>query len=279
MMRYSLCVTTEEVDKEIPLALLRGTFIEKLQTASQLGYDGVELMVTDARLLDGGHIASCIAEQGLVISAISTGAIVKERGISLLSSQREEEGDAIECLMGLIAFAQRCQAPIVTIGSFRGRAAYQASRAGVEQRFASILFEAAQEARQKGVRLALEPINRCDTDFIHTVEEVWHYIDLIGSDVVGVLLDTYHIAMDGLDIEETVGKACRNGNLLHVHVADTGRAIVSRGSFDFKTFFTSLRLHKYDTFLSAELFHGNDGNKAAALTIEALRQIESECIR
>ena len=44
-MKLALATPTPEVEVPVPVALLSGTFEERLQKAARLGYDGVELLV------------------------------------------------------------------------------------------------------------------------------------------------------------------------------------------------------------------------------------------
>ena len=43
-MKLAVVTTTPEVQAPAPVALLRGAFVERLERAAELGYDGVELM-------------------------------------------------------------------------------------------------------------------------------------------------------------------------------------------------------------------------------------------
>ena len=50
-MKLALATPTPEVKTTVPVALLSGSFPERMQKAARLGYDGVELMVVD----NGSH--------------------------------------------------------------------------------------------------------------------------------------------------------------------------------------------------------------------------------
>ena len=56
-MKLSVVTTTPEVQAPVPVALLRGTFAERLERAVQLGYDGVELMAQRPADLDEAVIS------------------------------------------------------------------------------------------------------------------------------------------------------------------------------------------------------------------------------
>ena len=47
--------------------------------------------------------------------------------------------------------------------------------------------------------MALEPLNRYETDLIHTVQDGLDLIDQIGSPNLGLLLDTFHMNIEEAD--------------------------------------------------------------------------------
>jgi hypothetical protein len=83
-MKLSVVMTTPEVQAPVPVALLSGSFAERLDKAVQLGYQGVELMVLRPADLDGADIAAQISDCGLEISAIASGAIAMLDRLTLL---------------------------------------------------------------------------------------------------------------------------------------------------------------------------------------------------
>ena len=118
-MKFAVTITTPEINTIIPVALLSGTFNEKVQKASALGFDGVELMVTNPRQLNPEVIFQTIHTNDLEIAAISTGALSFAEKLTLLSLDPTIEKNAFDRLIDLIDFAESVSAPLVTIGSFR----------------------------------------------------------------------------------------------------------------------------------------------------------------
>jgi D-psicose/D-tagatose/L-ribulose 3-epimerase len=100
-------------------------------------------------------------------------------------------------------------------------------RAAERARAVDGLREVAGYALQAGVTLAIEPLNRYETDMINTVEQGLALCDAIGVDNVGLMLDTYH-----LNIEETsIGDAIRlaGERCLHVQASENQRGIPGAG--------------------------------------------------
>lgn len=67
--------------------------------------------------------------------------------------------------------------------------------------------ELAGYAASKGVRLALEVLNRFETDFLNTVEQGNRLLDDIGCDNVGFLLDTFHLNIEEKDLGQAIRMA------------------------------------------------------------------------
>jgi sugar phosphate isomerase/epimerase len=103
---------------------------------------------------------------------------------------------AKSCLYDLIDLAAALEAPVVTIGSFRGRLANISDSKEGRKILAGILGEVAVYAQSHNVRLALEPLNHYETDFLFNAEQVLAFVNEVGSPALGLLLDTYHVNIE-----------------------------------------------------------------------------------
>jgi hypothetical protein len=57
----------------------------------------------------------------------------------------------------------------------------------------------ADYSSERGVRLAIEPINRFETSFLSTVLQTMEVVDRVDSPAIGVLLDTFHMNIEEKD--------------------------------------------------------------------------------
>ena len=84
-----------------------------------------------------------------------------------------------------------------------------------------------KEARQRGIRLVVEPWNRYETYLINTLEQAASLVSDIGEDNVGVKGDLFHMNIEESDIAGAIRAA---GPLLwHMDLADSNRAAPGRG--------------------------------------------------
>jgi sugar phosphate isomerase/epimerase len=271
-MKLALATPTPEVETPVPVALLTGTFADRMQKAAHLGYDGVELMVVRPDELDMHEIRIQVSIVGLEVAAVATGAIYMTDKVTLLASDPEVTRLAVTRLSALIDCAAALGAPLVTIGSFRGRLAW-AGGAEAEAKLIGILRAGAEKAAEQGVRLVLEPVNRYEGDTVQTASEGLDLIEKVGHNHLGLLLDTYHVNIEEASLTEPFRQAMAADRLWHVHLGDSNRLPPGQGHLDFPGIVAALRETGYQGYLSAELLARPDPDAAAEATISYMRQL------
>lgn len=270
-MKLALAIQTPEVKPTIPVALLTGSFKEKLQKAAKLGADGVELMTTDPNSLNLTDIRSAIQQAEIEVAAIGSGAVGFATGLTLLHSDPTKANLAELKLRKLIDFAVDVGAPLVTIGGFRGRLASVGE--GGRQLLADVLLDGASYAHSGGIRLALEPLNRYETDVILNTDEGLNLINEINHPALGLLLDTYHVNIEESSWTDPFRRAMASERLWHVHLGDNNRLPPGQGLIDFHAIVTTLREIGYTSYLSAELLPRPDPDTAAEQTVKFMKII------
>ena len=144
---------------------------------------------------------------------------------------------------------------------------------GAREQLISILRGAATKALTRGVQLALEPLNRYETDIIHNVEEGLAFLSEVNHSALGLLLDTYHMNIEERSWTEPLRRAMASGQLLHVHLGDNNRLPPGHGLIDFAAIVATLRETGYAGYLSAELLALPDPDTAARQTLAHLRSL------
>jgi sugar phosphate isomerase/epimerase len=268
-MKLAAVITTPEVPIPVPVAFFSGTLPERLDKAAALGYEGVELMVLDPDRLDAPALRQEIRARRLEVAAIGTGAQFLVDKLTLLADDPAIEKRALGRFWKLAVFAAACGAPLVTIGSYRGKLAW--GGAGARERLVRTLRRCAETAAAHGVRVALEPLNRYESDVVNTAAEGMALADEIAHPAFGLLLDTYHVNIE----EPNIAGAFRTAapRLWHVHLGDSNRLPPGQGHFDFALVVNTLRELGYAGYLSAELLARPDPDTAAQATIEAMRRL------
>lgn len=270
-MKLSLVVQTPEVEPIIPVALLSGSFEDKLAKASRLGVDGLELMTTEPTRLDAEEIKKQFIQYGLSIPAIASGAIARYQGLTLINKDPSKSTLALKRLRELIDLAALVGAPLVTIGSFRGWSASIAEDG--RSRLIQALREAGDQAKGRDIRLVVEPLNRYEADLIQCADEGLAFLDELGHSSVGLLLDTYHVNIEESSWTKPFEKVMRKDKLWHVHIGDNNRLPPGQGLIDFSAIIATLKRVGYQGYLSAELLALPDPDTAARQTAEAIQPL------
>lgn len=108
---------------------------------------------------------------------------------------------------------------------------------------------AAEEAGRAGIELALEHLNRSESNVFNSVEECRTFIEQQQIAGLRVLADLHHLELEHEPFAAVVEAAPL---LAHVHVADGGRRAPGNGGYDYAGFMATLRHIGYDRRISAE---------------------------
>jgi sugar phosphate isomerase/epimerase len=227
----------------------------------------VELAVRDPDQLDFDFLASILKEHNLPVPAIGTGQAYVEEHLSFTDPKKEIRDRAVQRIKSHALVAKQLQA-LVIIGLIRGKIDPSLSRESAE----AYLVEALQECASScpDVRFAIEPINRYETDLLNDVQGSLRFLERIGKDNVGLLLDTFHMNIEECSLTESIRLARKS--LFHFHVADSNRWYPGAGHIDFRSVLATLDEINYSGFVSAEILPMPDPDSAAKRTIESLRQ-------
>lgn len=267
-MKLAIVLSTHAA--QFQAVAFKGDFQANVARIASYGYDGVELAIRDPKLVDADELEAVVKSHGLEVPAIGTGQAWGEEGLSFTSDDPEVRHAAIERIKNHVPLAQRFGATII-LGLIRGITPQGQSH---EQSMA-YLVEALQEcsavAADEGVRFALEPLNRYETDLIHTVEDGLDLIQRVGAENFGLLLDTFHMNIEEPSIEDSI-RACGE-RTFHFHVADSNRWPPGAGHLDFRSILSTLRETGYDGYVSGEFMPVPDADTGAQRAIEHLRSL------
>ena len=123
-------------------------------------------------------------------------------------------------------------------------------KAPIVQRTIPLLAELSGFAKQRGIQLLLEPLNRYSTPYCTTADDAVSIAKQINQDNFGILLDTFHMNIEEDSFEHAILKSERL--LQHTHFADNNRKMPGYGHIDFKSIVNSLRKIGYNHYISFE---------------------------
>jgi sugar phosphate isomerase/epimerase len=246
----------------------KGDLQSNLEKIAAWGYDGAELAIRAPGLVDAAELWGAVTGCGLVVPAIGTGQAYSEEGLSLTASDPSVSTAALERLKLHVPLAAHLKS-LVIIGLIRGVTPKGVAQADAMDSLVESLKDLCEAAAEQHVRLALEPINRYETDLVNSVDSGLKLIDQVGAENLGLLLDTFHMNIEEAVIEDSI-RACGE-RIFHFHVADSNRWYPGAGHLNFRSILDTLAATGYDGFVSGEFMPRPDADTAAKSCIQYLR--------
>jgi 5-keto-L-gluconate epimerase len=247
-----------------------GDLASTIRQIAALGFDGVELAIRDPAMIDTEGIAALAADLGIGIPAIGTGQAFLEEGLSLTAPETAVRDRAVTRLLAHVEVARRLRALLI-VGLIHGPISPGTDLERALERLLGGLGRVAQAARGHGVRIVIEPINRYESNWLNTVDEVLDVVRRLGEDNVGVLPDTFHMNIEEGDLAAAVRRA--GPRLWHVHVADSNRRAPGWGHVPFVDVVSALTAIGYKGTVSAEILPHPSMLDAARQTITVMRAL------
>lgn len=217
------------------------------------GFDAVELIVSDPKLLDLSSLQQALQSNGLPVSTISTGQAMSLEGIELCAASEAVRLQARRRLFEDIDFSAALGRPNVTIGLIRGRGGKLNEQMETDLLLRE-LCEVAAYARENGVTLNLEPINRYECKRVNSTEDGYRMLQLLGFPAnVGILYDTFHSNIEDPGMLDAVNAYA--AHISHVHLADSNRRLPGEGHIDFPGILRALEQNGYGGYVSLEVLN------------------------
>jgi D-psicose/D-tagatose/L-ribulose 3-epimerase len=223
-----------------------------VRRVADLGFDMLEICIEDPTRVSADAVRQAATDAGVTIAVC--GAFGPDRDVSHEEPKRRQLG--IDYLKSCIDLAAAVSAPDV-IGpmySATGKTRLLSDIEREQQRTwaANSLREAGEYAAARGVGLAIEPLNRFETDLVNTVAQGLDLCDRIGLDNVGLLLDTFHMNIEEKSIPDAITAA--GTRLRHFHACENDRGAPGSGHVEWDEVFAALAEVGYDGPVVIESF-------------------------
>ncbi|MDX1907815.1 MAG: sugar phosphate isomerase/epimerase family protein [Bacteroidia bacterium] len=127
------------------------------------------------------------------------------------------------------------------------------------------LHTASQMAAERGLLLALEPLNRFESDLVNTAADAVRLVEDIGHPAAKVMLDSFHMSIE----ERDPGAALRQAApyLIHLQVSENHRGIPGTGQTPWQAYRSALQDMNYQGVISIESFTPEVKELAGAVCI------------
>ncbi|UCB46577.1 MAG: sugar phosphate isomerase/epimerase [Spirochaetota bacterium] len=218
----------------------------------QMGFDGVEIALEKKEDLDYRGVLKALKENGLECCSIC-GAYGPGRDLRGTPEEQETSKQYIkDCIDACTEL--ECDLFIGPHYSWVGRAELEPPEEKKSQWKTVVknFKEVCEYASKKGVYIAVEPLNRFETDMINTCDRVLKMIDDVGSEMLKVHLDTFHMNIEEKSLPMAIIKA--GEDLFHVHASENDRGAPGTGTVDWKGVKDALMKIGYSRWVVIESF-------------------------
>lgn len=240
---------------------------------SSFGYEGIELSLISPDVLTSDR-EQIIRQFGLQVFGIATGQSYVHEGICLYSESDELRSKAVKKLKDFVPIANAHNCPII-IGGIRGNEKVpEKSRNEVKKRGDDAIMDLVESASRRKVKLLLEPINRYESLYYHTVSSCRSFIIDNAIDNISILADTFHMNIEEVSINDTI--ANNMAFIAYVHIADSNRLYPGAGHTDFISLFATILSQSFEGTIGIEALPVPNMKESALNSIKKINSIIEE---
>lgn len=248
--------------------------VERAATVASLGFDYLEPTVVSITALDEASFSSLRQKARRAPIRYEAFNTLFPRSLMIVGPDADTERTAAY-LEKALARVAALGADILVVGSGPSRKVPEGwDVARGMQQFEDALRRVGDEAARHGITAVIEPLNRGETNIVHTVAEGILLAERVTHPNVELLADFYHMRL----ASEDMGNIVRAGALLrHAHIANSdGRRFPRLRDEDrYDEFFAALAAIGYRGMLSVEPAVG-DLEREAPQSLELLRRLASD---
>lgn len=239
------------------------TVEELFPKISQLGFDVVEIAVEDPTLIDVQKVKEGLDKYGLDVTICGA-----------FGSSRDLTNESVEVQKNGLSYIEACLDICEELGvSFFAGPMYSAvGKARMlppEQRKAEWdlavknLRKVCEMAKNRGLQIALEPLNRFESDLVNTTDDALRMVKDINHSAAKVMIDSFHMSIEERDVESAIKAA--GDKLIHVQVSENYRGAPGSGQTPWDAYKRGLEAIGYEGVVSIESFTTQNVELAGAV--------------
>jgi len=229
------------------------------------GYDAVEIPVEDPSLIDLDLVKKALADQEL--KGIICGAFGPSR--DLTHDDPTFHQTCFTYLDSCLEIASELGAGFVAGPMYsavgKARLVSPEQRQVEWERAVNNLRKVCRRAGEFGLDLAIETLNRFETDLINTSEDLMRLIGDINEPQAKAVLDGFHLNIEEPDLESAIRRV--GDKLIHVQVSENYRGTPGTGQTNWAAWKRGLEAINYQGTISIESFTPQVKELAGAVCI------------
>lgn len=217
-----------------------------IEQTAKAGFDLIEILLPNSMEIDAKAVKKQLKENHLeVVCSLNLPkeahiAFYPKEAEKLIKNAIDKTSDLETNFLGGVLHGG--------IGVFSGNPLNETEKNTIVEVWSSV----ADYAKEKGVNIAVEPINRYESYVCNTAENVLELIEKTGKDNLFLHLDTFHMNIEENNFRDPILLA--NQKLKHIHVTESHRGMLGEGTVNWNQFFDALREINFEGNLVLENF-------------------------
>src|SRR5512140_1854999 len=217
---------------------------EHAPRVKSMGFDIFEISCENPDLIDPQAVKQELDRNGL--QGIICGAFGPDRNIC--STNPEYVANAKEYIRWLVDAAAAVGSAVICGPAYssvgKDHIEDDKARKAEWDRAVAGIREMAEYAAKKNVRIALEPLNRFETDMINVVSQGMDFVAQVGMPNVGLHLDTFHMHLEERNSAAAIRRA--SDRIFHFHACENDRGVPGAGQVHWKEIAAALKEVGYE---------------------------------
>lgn len=230
-----------------------------------MGFDVVEIPVEDPDVIDGKKVKDALDEHGL--EAVVCGAFGPGRDFT--NEDPAVHQQCFDYMDSLMNFCTLWDLDFVAGPMYsavgKARLVPPDQKKKEWELAVTNLRKVAEKAADKGLELAIEPLNRFESDLINTTADAAQLVKDINHPAAKIMVDGFHMSIEEKNLEEAIKLA--GDDLIHVQTSENYRGTPGTGQTDWDSFRRGLEAIDYKGIVSIESFTSDNQELADAVCI------------
>lgn len=225
------------------------------------GFDTIELPVESPGDWDPRRAGELLQTLGLDATVV----LVMGPGRELVAAPRAVVAETQDYLRRVVDAAVAVGSKVIAGPAYAsvGRTWRIEDRPAAYRELRANLAPVADYAAERGVTVAVEPLNRYETSLVNTVDQALEALD--GMPGTALALDVYHMNIEETDLPAAIIRA--GDRIGHVQVCGNDRGSPGRDHLDWRSLLHALDLAGYPGPLVIESFTSHNATIATAASI------------
>ncbi len=217
-----------------------------IEQTAKAGFDLIEILLSNSMEIDAKAVKKQLKENHLeVVCSLNLPkeahiAFYPKEAEKLIKNAIDKTSDLETNFLGGVLHGG--------IGVFSGNPLSENEKNTIVEVWSSV----ADYAKEKGVNIAVEPINRYESYVCNTAENVLELIEKTRKDNLFLHLDTFHMNIEENNFRDPILLA--NQKLKHIHVTESHRGMLGEGTVNWNQFFDALKEINFEGNLVLENF-------------------------